>query len=325
MEGEFDIIRRCFAPLARDKGALGLTDDAAVIEPPPGRALVAAADAMISGVHFLPDDPAESVGRKLLRVNLSDLAAMGAEPLGYLLTCCWPKDWDQDWIVAFARGLGLDQERFGISLLGGDTTSGPGPMSLSLTALGSVEPGRALLRSGARAGDRILVSGSLGDGAFGLLVRTGRLSGLSQASLDRLTQAYRLPEPRLALGRALAQHSLASACLDISDGLVGDLGHICEASGLGACIRADRIPLSEAVQEAVADNLESFPLVLTGGDDYELCFTVAPERLADAGALAEACEVALTEIGEMTEGAGVTVLNRDGEPLRLERSGWTHF
>ncbi len=153
MAGEFDIIRNCFAPLASSEAALGLLDDAALIIPPAGAALVATADAMISGVHFLPDDPPETVGCKLLRVNLSDLAAMGAVPLGYLLTCAWPKDWDQDWIAAFASGLADDQERFGISLLGGDTTSGPGPLCLSLTALGSVAPQQALKRSGARAGD----------------------------------------------------------------------------------------------------------------------------------------------------------------------------
>ncbi len=325
MAGEFDIIRRCFAPLASSEAALGLLDDAALITPPEGRALVATADAMISGIHFLPDDPPETVGRKLLRVNLSDLAAMGAEPLGYLLTCAWPKDWNQDWIAAFAGGLGEDQERFGIALLGGDTTSGPGPLSLSLTALGSVLPGLALRRGGARVGDRVIVSGTLGDGAFGLLVRYGRLTNLSEASLQSLTEAYRLPDPRLDLGQALAQTGLATACLDISDGLVADLGHICEASGLGARIQAERIPLSTAVQEAVAADLESFPLALTGGDDYELCFTVAPKDLATLAALSEPSGLALTEVGEVIEGTGVAVLDRDGAPLALEHSGWTHF
>ncbi len=325
MAGEFDIIRRCFAPLATSESAFGLTDDAALITPPPGHALVATADAMISGIHFLPDDPAETVGRKLLRVNLSDLAAMGAQPIGYLLTCAWPKGWDQDWIADFARGLGLDQERYGVSLLGGDTTSGPGPMSLSLTALGSVEPDRALRRSGARAGDRVLVSGTLGNAAFGLLVRYGRLLDLSEAAQGRLTESYRLPEPRLALGRALATGGLATACLDVSDGLVADLGHICEVSGLGARVLAERIPLSPEVQEAVALDLESFPLALTGGDDYELCFTVAPERLDEVSALSQSLGIALTDIGEMVAGEGVAVLDRDGTPLTLERGGWTHF
>lgn len=325
MAGEFDIIRTCFAPLADSEAALGLLDDAALIVPPEGTALVATADAMISGVHFLPDDPPETVGCKLLRVNLSDLAAMGAAPLGYLLTCAWPKDWDQDWIAAFARGLAGDQERFGISLLGGDTTSGPGPLSLSLTALGSVAPPQALRRSGARAGDRVFVSGTLGDGAFGLLVRNGRLTNLSDASLQDLTEAYRLPMPRLALGQALAAGGLATACLDISDGLLADLGHICEASGLGARIGAERVPLSPAVQEAVASDLESFPLALTGGDDYELCFTVAPDRVEAVTGLAKTSGLALTEIGEMIQGQGVSVLDRDGAALAFDHRGWTHF
>lgn len=325
MIGEFDIIRQCFVPLASSEAALGLSDDAALITPPAGLALVATADAMISGVHFLPDDPPETVGRKLLRVNLSDLAAMGAAPLGYLLTCAWPKEWDQDWIAAFARGLGEDQERFGISLLGGDTTSGPGPLSLSLTALGSVAPDQVLKRSSASAGERILVSGTLGDGAFGLLVRYGRLTGLSDAALEALTQAYRLPTPRLQLGRALAQDGLAAACLDISDGLVADLGHICEASGLGARIHAESIPLSPAVQEAVAMDLESFPLALTGGDDYELCFTVAADQVGRVKTLSETLGLPLTEIGEMVRGEGVAVLDRDGAELALDHPGWTHF
>ncbi len=325
MAGEFDIIRRCFAPLADSEAALGLTDDAAVFAPPEGRALVATADAMISGVHFLPDDPAETVGRKLLRVNLSDLAAMGAEPLGYLLTCAWPKDWDQDWIAAFAQGLAADQATFGITLLGGDTISGPRPLSLSLTALGSIEPWAALTRSGAKSGDRIMVSGALGDGALGLLVRQGHLPGLSDTHEQHLTRSYRLPEPRLSLGRALSRQALATACLDISDGLVADLGHICEASGLGAEVHADRIPLSTAGQEAVAADLDSFPLILTGGDDYELCFTVTPERLGEIQALSQVCGTPLAEIGVMTSGVGVRVLDRDGETMSLQTKGWTHF
>ncbi len=325
MAGEFDIIRTCFAPLATSEAALGLTDDAALIQPPAGRALVATADAIISGVHFLPDDPPDSVARKLLRVNLSDLAAMGAEPLGYLLTCAWPKDWDQAWIAAFAEGLGQDQEAFGIALLGGDTTSGPGPLTFSLTALGSVEPKLALKRSGAQAGDRVFVSGTLGDAAFGLQVRSGRLLTLSDESAEALSDAYRLPQPRLALGRALAKQTLATACLDISDGLLADLGHICEASGLAAQVQAEKIPLSPAVQETVAADLDSFPLTITGGDDYELCFTVTPDKLAAVAALSETLAIPLSEIGALSEGHGVTLLDRDGAVVPIAARGWTHF
>ncbi len=325
MAGEFETIARYFAPLAEDDAALGLIDDAALLTPPAGRQLVLTADAMISGVHFLPDDPPDTVGRKLLRVNLSDLAAMGAEPLGYLLTCAWPKGWEEAWIADFASGLAADQAEFGITLLGGDTTSGPGPLSLSLTAVGSIAPGRALRRNAARAGDLVMVSGTIGDGALGLLARRGRLAALPLATQDSLTWRYRLPEPRLALGRALAEQGLATACLDVSDGLLADLGHIVETSGLGATIEAARLPLSPAAQEVVAEDLDAFALVLGGGDDYELCFTAAPDKAAAVQEVAAACDLVVTRIGHMRADAGVDVVDRDGQALVFEKSGWAHF
>ncbi len=326
MLGEFQLIARYFAPLAADEpAALGLADDAAVLAPPPGRELVLTADAMVSGVHFLPDDPADQVARKLLRVNLSDLAAMGARPLGYLLTCCWPKDVDEAWVAVFAAGLLADQATFGLRVLGGDMTSTPGPLTLSLTALGHVAPGRALRRSTARAGDLVCVSGSIGDGALGLGVLTGEWLGLPGDTAGFLADRYRLPRPRLALGQALADSSLATACLDVSDGLVADLGHIGETSGLGAEILAAEVPLSEAARTLLADDVTLFTRVLTGGDDYELCFTLAPERAGELPALAATLELPLTVIGRMSVGAGVRVLDRDGEPLPLGRGGWTHF
>ncbi len=325
MAGEFETIARYFAPLAADPAALGLIDDAAILTPPAGRQLVLTADAMISGVHFLPDDPPDTVGRKLLRVNLSDLAAMGAVPLGYLLTCAWPKGWEEAWIAAFAEGLAADQAAFGITLLGGDTTSGPGPMSLSLTAVGSIAPGKALRRSGARDGDLVMVSGTIGDGALGLLARRGRLAALPQATQEALTQRYRLPEPRLALGKALSDRGLATACLDISDGLIADLGHIAKASGVGAVVEAARLPLSPAVQDVVAEDLDAISLVLSGGDDYELCFTVAVNNLKAVQALAGDCGHGITLVGRIRAGEGVSLLDRDGRPLDVQQAGWTHF
>jgi len=324
--GEFEMIARYFAPLAKDQpAALGLADDAAVLMPPPGRELVLTADAMVSGVHFLPEDPAGSVAQKLLRVNLSDLAAMGASPLGYLLTCTWPKDIEESWVAGFARGLGEDQQRFGFRVLGGDMTATPGPLTLSLTALGHVAPGRALRRSGARAGDRIYVSGAIGDGALGLLVLTHRLHGLSREAAEALAERYHRPTPRVALGETLSRLGLANACLDVSDGLVADLGHIARTSGLAARVKAKRVPLSVAAREALAENLQLFPLLLTGGDDYELCFTAAPEQAAAIEAVARELSLPLTDIGYMTEGSGVEVLDRDNRPLSLPRGGWTHF
>lgn len=326
MIGEFQLIARYFAPLAADApAALRLEDDAALMTPPPGRALVLTADAMVAGVHYLPEDPPDQVAQKLLRVNLSDLAAMGAEPLGYLLTCAWPKDIREEWVAAFTQGLAEDQKTFGIQVLGGDMTSTPGPMTLSLTALGHVAPGQALRRATARAGDLVFVSGSIGDGALGLKVLLRAFPALEPEAADYLAERYRRPQPRLTLGRALAARGLATACLDISDGLVADLGHIAEASGLAAEVEAHRVPLSAAARLLVADDLTLFPLALTGGDDYELCFTVAPEQAAAVAALAAELSLPLTPIGRMAEGQGVRVLDRDGEVLTLPKGGWTHF
>ena len=326
MIGEFEMIARYFAPLAKGQpAALGLVDDAAVLTPPPGRELVLTADAMVSGVHFLPDDAAGGVAQKLLRVNLSDLAAMGATPLGYLLTCAWPKDIEESWVAAFAKGLAEDQQRFDLAVLGGDMTATPGPLTLSLTALGHVTPGRALRRSGARAGDRIYVSGAIGDGALGLLVLTHRLHGISREAAEALAERYHRPTPRVALGQALSRHGLAHACLDVSDGLVADLGHIARTSKLAARVKAKRVPLSLAAREALAENLGLFPLLLTGGDDYELCFTAAPEKAPAIEALAQELALPLTDIGYMMAGEGVEVLDRDDKAIALARAGWTHF
>jgi len=316
---EFDLIARHFRPLAGE-GSLGLADDAAVFVPPAGRALVVAADAMVAGVHFLPGDPAEGVGRKLLRVNLSDLAAMGAAPFGYLMTVSAPRGTPDAWFAGFAAGLALDQAEFGVGLLGGDTTATPGPMTLSLTVLGSVAPGCAVLRAGARAGDGVWVSGTIGDGALGLDALQGRVADPDGVLAGR----YRLPRPRVALGLRL--HGVAAAAMDVSDGLVQDLGHLCRAAGIGAAIGADRVPLSEAargVVEAgsVAGGLER---CLTGGDDYELLMAVPAGREAALADAAAASGVAVTRIGRF-EGADGVRVTLGGRVMALSRQGWSHF
>jgi thiamine-monophosphate kinase len=311
---EFARIARHFRPLAGD-GALALTDDAAVFTPPPGRELVVAADAMVAGVHFLPDDPPDLVARKLLRTNLSDLAAMGAEPLGYLMTVSVPRTTPDSWFASFAAGLAEDQREFGIFLLGGDTTSTSGPASLSLTILGSVAPGTALRRSGARAGDGLWVSGTIGDGALGLLAATGRIEDPDGHLLGR----YRLPRPRLALGLRL--HGIAHAAMDVSDGLVQDLGHLCRESGVAAELHASSVPLSPAARSAAM--LEA---CLTGGDDYELLLAVPPDRAAALAEAARAAGVPVTRIGVFREGPPlVTVRAADGAILPLAKGGWSHF
>ena len=311
---EFARIARHFRPLA-GPGALALEDDAAVFTPPAGRELVIAADAMVEGVHFLPDDPPDLIARKLLRTNLSDLAAMGALPLGYLMTVAVPAATPDSWFAAFAAGLAADQAAFSIFLLGGDTTSTSGPVSLSVTVLGTVAPGRALHRVGARAGDGIWVSGTIGDGALGLLAATGRLADAD----GYLSGRYRLPQPRLALGLAL--HGIAHAAMDVSDGLVQDVGHLCRASGLAAEIDAGAVPLSPPARAA-----DMLVTCLTGGDDYELVMAIPPAREAALAAAARATCIPVTRIGGFLAGAPrVTVRRADGSILPLERGGWSHF
>ncbi|TAN59550.1 MAG: thiamine-phosphate kinase, partial [Magnetospirillum sp.] len=242
---EFGLIAELFAPLAAGcPGALGLTDDAAFLAAEPGFDTVATMDAMVAGVHFLSDDPPDLIARKLLRVNLSDLAAKGARPAFVMLAAAFPYGTAKLWLRAFADGLKQDLDHYGVVLIGGDTVSTPGPLTLTLTALGRVVAGRGLLRSGARPGDEIWVSGSIGDGALGLRAIRGELVGLGEAHGGVLADRYRLPRPRTGLGPRLI--GLASAAMDVSDGLVQDLGHICRASSVTAEIHAPLVPLSTA-------------------------------------------------------------------------------
>lgn len=326
MRGEFDLIRRYFAPLAAGApGALGLTDDAALLSPPPGRDLALAADALVEGVHFLSQDPPDLVARKLLRVNLSDLAAMGAAPLAYLVTAAWPRDRDEAWIAAFAEGLARDQEIFSVTLLGGDTTATDGPLTLSLTAVGTLPAGRSLQRGTARAGDLLFVSGTIGDAALGLKLLRNELDGLPAEAREALIARYRLPEPRLALGQALLTEELATAAIDVSDGLLADIGHIAETSGLGARIEASAVPLSPAAAQAVADDPALRLALLGAGDDYELAFATTPASAGDLGQLARRLDLPLTRVGVLEAGEGVQVVDPAGRPLSVETAGWTHF
>lgn len=318
LPGEFELIRRYFAPLAAGfPGALGLEDDAATYQPPAGHELVLTADALVEGRHYLADDPADLIARKMLRVNLSDLAAKGAKAVGYLMTTALGPGIDEAWIAKFTQGLAADQREFGVSLMGGDTVATPGPTTLSVTALGIVPQGKALRRKGARVGDKLYVSGTIGDGALGLKVLRGALFDLDPAQRGMLADRYHLPRPRMKLGAALLGH--AHAAMDISDGLAADAGHIAEASRCGIVIHADRVPLSAAAQEALARDLELLPEILTGGDDYELLFTAAELQPAWSTA------APVTEIGEIVAGEGVRVLDRDGNEIALTSRGFQHF
>ncbi|MEX0809730.1 MAG: thiamine-phosphate kinase [Dongiaceae bacterium] len=324
--GEFDLIAKYFAPLAAGMpGAAGLGNDGATFGPNPGHEIVVTVDALTEGVHFLPDDPPGDIARKMLRVNLSDLAAMGARPLGYVMTTALSERVNEVWIAAFTAGLAADQKEFGIGLLGGDTTATPGPIALTLTAFGEVATGRELLRSAAKAGDLILVSGAIGDGLLGLMALREQIPGIAAADRDALVARFRLPQPRLSLGAALSERGLARCAIDVSDGLVADLGHIAKQSGLAAEIRADRVPLSEAARHAIEADADLLPRVLTGGDDYELLFTIAPDKRDAVAGLARELGLDLTEIGSMKWGEFVRVVDAHGRALALGDSGWRHF
>jgi thiamine-monophosphate kinase len=321
---EFEIIARHFKPLAaKCEGALGLSDDAAVLRVGPGRELIVTADALVEGVHFLPNDPPDLIARKMLRVNLSDLAAKGAVPTVYLMTLALGPTVDDAWIAAFARGLAQDQDEFGIVLAGGDTTATPGPTTLSVTAMGEVAQGQALRRNGARTGDGVWVSGSIGDGALGLAVARGESLGVDADAAASLADRYRLPRPRVTFGPRLV--GVAHAAMDVSDGLVGDLRHICEASGLGAEIEAARVPLSAAARAVLARAPERLREILTGGDDYEILFTAPASRDGALAALSKETGVALTHIGTMAAGGGVTVRDAAGGAMEMGQGGYRHF
>jgi thiamine-monophosphate kinase len=322
LPGEFELIRRYFAPLA-GPGSLKLTDDAAVVDLQPGRSLVATTDTVIADVHFLADDPPDLIARKALRVNLSDLASMGAEPLGYLLVTALPAGIDENWVAQFSRGLAQDQAEFSISLLGGDTAFTPGPLSLTITALGQVERGKALLRSGAKPGDRVYLSGTIGDSAFGLKLAKGEPLTLSPSEKSSLLDRYRLPQPRLGLGRRLI--GVASAAMDVSDGFAADLGHICQASRVGALVEAAKMPVSPALRSVLEVGQASLVEVATGGDDYELLFTAPAAVELLLGRIATELALPLTAVGEIRREPGVIVLDQNGRAVELGPGGYRHF
>jgi thiamine-monophosphate kinase len=318
--GEFELIAELFAPLAKAPGAFGLLDDAALLGPREGQELVVTVDAVVEGVHFLPDDPPDAIAKKALRVNLSDLAAKGAEPAGYLLALVLPNTKDMDWLGAFARGLQEDQAEFGIALLGGDTAATPGPLTISITAFGWVPGGTMIRREGAVPGDRVFVSGTLGDAGAGLALLKGEAR---TARSEWLVARYRLPQPRLALGREL--RGLAGAALDVSDGLVADLGHIALASKVRIAIDAAALPRSQALRALWGEGNEAIVRAATAGDDYELAFA-APEAKREAvQAAAERAGVAVTEVGRVEAGQGVALLDPAGRALPVSRAGYSHF
>jgi thiamine-monophosphate kinase len=320
--GEFGRIRRYFAPLA-GPGGLGLRDDAALVACASGRSLVVTVDAMVEGVHYLPDDPPELVAKKLLRVNLSDLAAKGARPLHYLLVTALPASFGDDWVERFAAGLAEDQRRFGVDLLGGDSVATPGPATLSLTAFGDVASGAEIRRAGARPGDRVWVSGTIGDAHLGLRVLRGEYAQLDPAERAALVARFQVPEPRTALGPRLA--GIAHAMCDVSDGLVADLGHICEASGVAASVELARVSLSPPAARLAARDPALPALLATSGDDYELLFAAPPEATEAIERLAAELHLPITAIGAIEPGSGARLIGPDGSPVPIAAPGWRHF
>lgn len=314
---EFSRIARYFAPLAGE-GAFGLGDDAALLIPPAGTRLVTTTDSVIAGVHCLGDESADMLAHKLMRRNLSDLAAMGAEPYAYLVSLMLPHGTGDVWFADFARGLAECQDMFGCVLLGGDTAATPGPLTLSLTAFGTLT-GLPLLRSGAQVGDALYVTGTLGDAALGLDILQEHLAC---ADAKHLLQRYYTPEPRLRIGQNL--HGLAHSCMDISDGLVQDAAHMATASGVSFVIDTDILPLSAPAQRVIEQMPALLHRIVSGGDDYELLFTAPASSQAALEAIAAQTGIPFTCIGEVCEGSGVTLL-RQGVELALHEQGYRHF
>jgi thiamine-monophosphate kinase len=320
--GEDDLIARYFKPLATDPGALGLTDDAAFI-PASGDDLVVTTDAIVEGVHFLSEDPPDTVARKALRVNLSDLAAKGATPAGFLLTLA-VRDAGDRWLAPFARALDEDAIAFQCPLLGGDTVSTPGPLMISITALGRVPPGEMDRRSRAEPGDRVVVSGTIGDAALGLAVLGGRVAVDDPAAREALIGRYRVPQPRVTLADAVRDH--ARAAMDVSDGLAGDLAKLCAASGVSAVIDATSVPFSPAARELIAQGKTNFETAVSGGDDYEILCTIPEDRFEAFAQAAGRAGIAVTSIGAVV--AGKTAprwLDGEGQEIVLGQLSYSHF
>ena len=327
ISGEDALIARYFKPLATIPGAFGLDDDAAVLTAGSDEEIVVTTDAIVAGVHFLEDDPPDTVARKALRVNLSDLAAKGAEPAGFVLTLAL-RSADDPWLTAFARALGEDAASFGCPLLGGDTVSTPGPLTVSITAFGRVPAGKMVHRAGARPGDRVLVTGTIGDAALGLDILKGRRLAEAlvndRAGRDAMVARYRIPEPRNALAKAV--RDFASAAMDVSDGLAGDLAKLCAASGVSALIDLPSIPTSAVAARLLSQGATSIETLVSGGDDYEILCCVTEARVDAFEAEAKRVGVALAPIGTVISGHDAPrFLDAQGAEIDFKHPSYSHF
>lgn len=320
--GEFELIERYFARLSGD-GAFGLKDDAALLGVPPDKQLVVTQDAIAAGVHFFRDDPPDSIARKALRVNLSDLASKGARPVTFSMALGLPSDWREDWLSEFARGLAQDCSAFSLTLCGGDTFAAKGGPVISIAAFGFVEQSAYASRLGAAVGDQLFVTGRIGEGALGLAVRKGAFSMADSAMADLLLARYLVPEPPIAFASVIAR--FASASMDISDGFVGDLEKLALASGVGFDIPLTSIPLSPVLATCSPDANE-IALALTGGDDYQFLFTVPDGKVQDMLDMSARHDIQVTNLAVANPSPGaVSIIGQSGEPLKLDKTSWRHF
>jgi thiamine-monophosphate kinase len=324
--GEDSLIARYFRPIATDPGAFDLGDDAAVLKAD-GCDIVVTTDAIVEGVHFLSSDPPDTVARKALRVNLSDLAAKGAAPAGFVLTLAL-RNADDAWLKSFAQALGEDATQFGCPLLGGDTVSTPGPLMISITAFGRVPTGKMVHRSGAKPGDRVVVTGTIGDATLGLaILKGGKVADATAndaAARNLLVGRYRVPQSRNALAEIVRDH--ASAAMDVSDGLAGDLAKLCGVSAVSAVIDMESIPLSDPASDLVSRRIVGIETLIAGGDDYELLCTIPEDRVDAFAEVARLVGVQVTSIGMVVAGASAPqFIDGQGSEVALERLSYSHF
>jgi len=317
MVAEFDLINKYFAPLAAE-GAADLQDDAATFSLPEGRDCVVTKDMLVAGVHFFQDDNPADIAFKAVAVNVSDLVAKGAHPVGYCLGLGLSGDEDDSWLAAFAGGLKAAADAFQIELYGGDTVKCPGQLTLSVTAFGDLAANMIVRRSGAKVGDLIYVTGCIGSAALGLLARQGKI-----APHRSFEQSYARPQPKLEVISLIRDFAGASA--DVSDGLVADAAHIAQASGVGAYIHGNLVPVTAAARAAVRDKPDLLETVLTGGDDYEVVFTVAPHSAVEMEACAASLDLSVSHIGEITSDQRIFVADQDGNEISLANTGFCHF
>lgn len=317
---EFSLINKYLAPLSKEAGgSFHLTNDAAVFLVRKGYEAVITKDAITEGVHFLSDTSPSDIIKKLIRVNISDIAAMGALPKYYLIAAILPDSITESWFKETAEALAKEQKEFGISLIGGDTVSHKGKISLSMTMIGEIKKGKALKRTTARKGDFIYVSGTIGDASLGLAVLQNRLPDISEKSKKLLIGRYKIPQPRIVLGQEIVR--FASAAIDVSDGMIADFNHMKK----GAVIEAAKIPLSDAAKEVLKKSPELFKTVMTGGDDYELLFTAHPGNERKIASLSKRLKTPITRIGVITGGTKITVIDSNNKEISFKNKGFRHF